>query len=203
MLAARRAGSQPERVGSARLARINRALQLSKRGEHFGIRKIRVASARIRQDEHPGTTEWFLLPAEPDRAALREDRAKQRDTDERDDAGRVAADLAPEDHEAIHVLGRTQRIDSWRRSRDQVRDAKSPLRQTLVVHVRDGFRHEPRVEQELPEPVRVTGEVMTRERGPDTRVDADEQNVHARLDAISKTWQLGGWRHAGWRGGIL
>jgi hypothetical protein len=46
--------------------------------------------------------------------------------------------------------------------------------------------HESRLVEELPEPVRITGEMMTDCLGAHTGIDADEQHLDARLDAIAQ-----------------
>jgi len=112
------------------------------------------------------------------------DGAKQRDAHERDNLGFVAANLPLERLPAIDVVSRPEVANSWARARDQVGDPEPELRQPDVIEMSDRFAYEAGVGQQLPEPVRVPGEMMSRFRRPDTRVDADEKHAHARRDAV-------------------
>jgi hypothetical protein len=59
------------------------------------------------------------------------------------------------------------------------------LRQAVVVFEREPLGHEPRLEQQGPEPVGEAGEVMSRHRRANAGIDADEERADARLDAIA------------------
>ena len=113
-------------------------------------------------------------------------RPVQRHADEGDDLRFPASNLASQRALAVDVLVRHQRVDARRRPRYQVRDAESPFRQTPVVFGTNRFRHQARIEEQLPEPVRVAREVMTDRRRSDARIDSDEQHTHGRANAIAK-----------------
>src|SRR5262249_9082502 len=107
-----------------------------------------------------------------------------RDADERDDVGAKALDLLLQDLPALQVFRRLQIVDSRARARDQVRDAEPPFRQADVVFVRDRFGDEARLVEQPPEAIRRTRKVMSGLGRTHARIDADEQDADARLDAI-------------------
>ena len=87
---------------------------------------------------------------------------------------------------------RRQRADARCFARDEVRDAEPPFRQPVICAPVDRFRHQFRVEQELPEAVGVAGEMMPGLRGTDAGIDADKQHTHPRRDAIAKSLSRAG-----------
>ena len=142
----------------------------------FGSTKTRAPSIRS------------VLQAERDRLSRppAEDRPEQRHADEGDHFGFHAADLSAQGFRAGHVLLRAQRIDSRRRSRDQVGDADAPLRQPVVVGKPDRLRHQARFVEQLPEAVRRSGEMVADLRRADAGVDPDEQHANRQSYAIAK-----------------
>jgi hypothetical protein len=112
------------------------------------------------------------------------DCAKQRHADERDDLRPVSADLLFQNGPTLGVFHWREIVDPGTRTRDQVRDAESELRQPRIVPTSDGLRHQPRFPQKLPEPVGEPGEVMAGLSRPHTGVDPDEQHAYAGLDPV-------------------
>src|SRR4030095_12550177 len=109
---------------------------------------------------------------------LRKHRPENRDADERNDARTELADLDVKPGPAAHVFIRQERIDAGRRTRNDVGDSKTPLRQAIVIHEGDALGNETGVVEQLPEPVRKAREVMSRQRSPDSRIDADTQHLN-------------------------
>ena len=70
--------------------------------------------------------------------------------------------------------------------RDEIGDAEAPFRQPVIGAPVDGFGHELGFKEELPEPVGVAGEMMSRFGGADARVDADKQHADAWRDTVAK-----------------
>src|SRR5439155_13759106 len=93
-------------------------------------------------------------------------------------------DLAFEDAPSFQILGRLEVVDAGTRTRDQVRDAESPLGQPPVIAIADRLRHEAGLVQQFPETVGVARKVMARLGGADPRIDADEQHTHAGPDPV-------------------
>ena len=83
---------------------------------------------------------------------------------------------------------RQQRDDARCGARDDVGDAKAPLRKPVIVCERDALGHEARFVKQLPEPVGEAGEMMPGQRRSHARVDADEQHVDAGPDPIAQWW---------------
>jgi hypothetical protein len=79
---------------------------------------------------------------------------------------------------------RAQRIDARRRAPHQIRDPKPPFGQTHIVGRADWLRNEPRLEQQLPEAIRIAGEMMTEPSGTHAGIDADKQHAQTGLGAI-------------------
>jgi hypothetical protein len=156
---------------------------------------MRVASARIGQDEQPRAVHGGFL--EPGRDGRRlgvtqhpPQRAIHRHTDERHHLRTVLFDLPLEDLPAFEVLGRAEIVDAGAGARDQVRHTEPPLGQTHVPFVRDGLGNDAGFVQQAPEPVGRPGEVMPRLRRAHAGVDADEQDAQARRDPIRQA-QIG------------
>src|SRR5204863_1995323 len=86
----------------------------------------------------------------------------------------------------------TERVDAGRGARNEVRDAVAPLWQTDVVLGTNRLGHQPRLIEQLPEPVRIAGKVMADGRRSHPRIDADEQDANRRTDTILKhaIWNL-------------
>src|ERR1700704_896520 len=90
---------------------VGESFQVLERGEHFGVREIRVAAARIRQHEDARALEGLFLQPAGDRPLLLEDDAIERYTDKRHGLGFPAAHLAAEFRQAGLIFVRFQRID--------------------------------------------------------------------------------------------
>ena len=86
---------------------------------------------------------------------------------------------------------RRQLVDPARRPRHEIGDAEAPFGQAIVILIGDRAGHEPRFREQLPEAIRVAGEVMSGERRADARIDADEQHAHAGPDAVLQQRQIG------------
>jgi hypothetical protein len=71
------------------------------------------------------------------------------------------------------------------------------LRQSAIVLIADPFRHETRLEEQLPEPVGEAGKVMAGRRGADTGIDPDKQHAYIRLDAVTEGWEHGTYDESG------
>ena len=156
--------------------------------KHFGIRKIGVAAAGVRQHEDPGTFEPFLLQAERDRLAgpPAEDGSEQRHADQGDHFRFHPADFSAEDFRAGHVLIRPERVDPRSRPGNEVGDPESPLVETVVVLGADRFRHQPGFVEQLPEAVGRAGEMMAALRRADAGVDPDQQHTDRAADTIAE-----------------
>ena len=160
--------------------------ELTKSRQHVFIREIGVSPAWIGQHEDTSAFERLVLTAKLHQMAERpvEDRAKQRHANERDDVRLPPADFPPQHSFAGHVLGRFERVDPWRRAWNQVGDAQAPLDQPSIVEGPDGLVDQLRVEEKLPETIRIAGEMMADSGGSDAGVDADQQHADRRPDAI-------------------
>jgi hypothetical protein len=167
---------------------MNVAPEAAERAEHFTIREVRVPPAGIGQHEDRRALERLRLQAKRNRLAgpPRKDGAKQRHADEGNDLRLHAADLSSKRARTGDVLIRTQRIDAGRRPRDEVGDPEAPLRQPAIVGVADRLVDEPRFMEELPEAIRVAGEMMAGHRRADAGVDADEEDADRRPDAVAE-----------------
>src|SRR5439155_16277747 len=128
--------------------------------------------------------ERFGLQAAGDRRLRAKDRPVDRHADERDDFRLPAPHFSPERAKAERVLVRPQRVDSRRRARHDVGDPESPLGQPIVVFSPDRLRHEPRFVQELPETIRIAGEMMADFGGSHAGIDAHEQDADAGTNAV-------------------
>jgi hypothetical protein len=91
----------------------------------------------------------------------------------------VASDFPRQPGPAGREFLRLERVDSRRGPRADVGDAVPERGQAIVVFVGHGFGNQAGLEQQFPEAVRIAGEVMSRLRGPDPGVDADEQDADA------------------------
>ena len=114
----------------------------------------------------------------------RQKRAIERNADERHHLRTVAPDLPVQHTPRLDVFRRAQVIDSWTRSRDQIGDAEIPFWQPIVILVRDRYRHQTRIGQEFPEPIRIPGEMVPGFRRTHARVDPDKQHTKTRPNAI-------------------
>jgi hypothetical protein len=106
---------------------------------------MRVAPARVRQHEEARAVHGCLLEARLDQWCLRmtEDlpqRSVHRHTHEGHNLRAESIDFLLEDLPTIQVLLRLQHVDAGTRPRDQVRHADAPLRQPIVVQVRQRLR---------------------------------------------------------------
>jgi hypothetical protein len=150
---------------------------------------VRVPSARIRQHEHTRALQRLALRTGLDAVPLtpREHRSEQRDADEGDHLWPPAPDLAAQGSGARGVFFRPQRVDAGCGARDEIRDAEAPFRESPVVEIADGLRHESRFVKKLPEPVRVPGEMVPERRRTNPGVDPDEEDANGRPNAIAQT----------------
>jgi hypothetical protein len=170
----------------------DRSSERSKRFEHLGVGEVRVSAARVRQDEHPCAVDGRLLEARLDVRCVgvpedSPERAIHRHADERDDRGTVPRDFLLEDPPALDVLGGLEHVDAWARPRNKIRHPDAPLRQPDIVHMRHGLGNDAGLEQQSPEAIRRSGEMMSGQRGHDAGVDADEQHADTWLDAIRQS----------------
>src|SRR5262249_4870854 len=94
--------------------------------------------------------------------------------------------LPLEDLPSLDVLGRPQIVDAGTGTRNQVGDPEAPLGQPIVAPVIDWFRHEARIPEQLPEAIRVAGEVMAGLGGAHAGIDPDEKHAAARREPIAK-----------------
>ena len=163
-------------------------MQGFERGEHFPIREIGVSAARIGQHEDPGTFEPFRLHAEGNRFAAPplEHHPEQRHPDERDDVGFDAPDLPAERSGAGDVLLRTQGIDAGGRPGNQICNPEAPLGQPAIVFLANRLRHQPGLVEQFPEPIGISGEVMTGGRRPDAGIDANKEDADGSTDAVAQ-----------------
>src|SRR5688572_29928064 len=160
------------------------------RAAHLVVRVIRVPPTRIREYEHRSVTETLLLQPERDcTPAVRKPRAENGDTDERDDLRAIARDLSPRPCTPADVFLTRQHIHSRRGSGDQVGDPIPPIRQPLIVDVRDPLSYEATVVEQFPEPVREPRKVMAGQRRADARVDADEQHADTWTNPVAQQRQ--------------
>ena len=122
-----------------------------------------IPAAGIRQDKHRAVGQGLVLQSEADSSGLVvwKQRAIDRDTKEGHEVRLVASDLSFQGHHALSILNRVEDIDPSAAAADDIGEAESPIRQAPIVLVRQWLRYEFRIEQEFPETVGVTGEVMS------------------------------------------
>jgi hypothetical protein len=84
------------------------------------------------------------------------------------------------------VLFWSQLAYASRRSSNEVGDAVTPFRQSIVVQVRQRLRNEAGAEKQLPEPIREAREMVTRERRSHARIDSDEEDTNSRTDPVAE-----------------
>ncbi|HEX3703193.1 MAG TPA: hypothetical protein VHU82_07680 [Vicinamibacterales bacterium] len=164
------------------------AAQQSERREHLRVAEVRIAPARIGQDEYVGAFELLALRPEHDglRRGTAEHRPVKRDAYKRHNERTPAADLPPQAALAGRVFGGAQRIDAGCGTRDEIRDADAELGQPVILRMANRLRHETRFVQQLPESVRRPREVVPDLGGPHPRIDADEQQTYGHADAIGQ-----------------
>ena len=114
-----------------------------------------------------------------------ENRAVERHAHECDDGRLPAADFAPQRAQPGDVFVGAQRVDPGRHAGDEIRDAEPPFRQPVITFRADPFGHEPGLVQQLPESIRIAGEMMSDRRGSHAGIDADEQHPYARPNTIT------------------
>jgi hypothetical protein len=108
----------------------------------------------------------------------------QRDANQRDHTWTVTADLLVERVPSVDILGWRKIVNPGGRPADEIGNPKAPLEKPMVVGVGDRFRHQSRVCQQPPEAIRVTGKVMTRQRGSHPRIDAHKEHPKSGPDPI-------------------
>ena len=162
--------------------------QPPERGQHLFVGEIRVSPARIRQHEHPRAFEAFGLQTQGDRlsGAAPEDGAEQRHADKHHEGRPQAPDLSFERTGAGDVFLGSQRIDARCRTRNQIGEAQTPFGQPAIVLAANRLGHQPRLVQQFPEAVRITGEMMARGRRADAGIDADKQDADGSADAVAQ-----------------
>jgi hypothetical protein len=153
---------------------------------------VRVAAARVGQHEQARAVHRCFLESRLDERSLgvaehAPQRAVHRHANERDDPRTESIDLLLENLPALEVLGGLQHVDARAGARDQVGHADAPCRQPHVIQVRHRFGHDPRFVEQTPEAIRRSREVMPGSRRHHTRIYADQEHAHARLDAIRQS----------------
>src|SRR5439155_9667540 len=121
--------------------------QPPERGQHLGVAEVRVAAARVGQHEHARALDGLGLDPDAQLFTIRGVRPQtegsiERHPYKRDDPRLELLDLAFEDAPSFQILGRLEVVDAGTRTRDQVRDAESPLGQPPVIAIADRLRHE-------------------------------------------------------------
>ena len=200
------------RTLSVLLLLCNKVAERAKRREHLRVPEVRVPSAGVWQHEHARAVDEIGLLAERGGACAqptgpliafhdRKQRPIQRHADERHDGRAIASNLSVECCPAVQIFARLEIVDSGTRTRDEVGHAQAPLWKSIVVEVTHRFRRETGFGEQLPESIRVSGEMMPGDCRPDARIDANKQDADAWLDAISQPQmgpRLGRWaRYAG------
>src|SRR5262245_39743466 len=117
----------------------------------------------------------------------RHNSAKQCDTDERHSLGMKASDLSFQHFPRIDVFGWTEIINARAGTGNEIGDAKPPFREAIVILIGQRSRHEARIGQEFPEPVRIAGEMMSGYRRSHARIDPDKQHSQVSTNAVTQT----------------
>lgn len=192
---ARLAGPAGRRAASVRaLGTVDQAPQAPEAGEHVSVRVGRVTSARVRQDDELGagkrTSEDFVAAPPVPRLRFRPNpsgraqHGEQAHAEHRDDRRPKPPNDPSQAPSAHGIVALGQLVNPAARSRHEVGQPVSPFRQAGIVETGEADGHEARLVQQLPEPVRVPGEVVADGGRAQAGIDPDEQHPHAEADVI-------------------
>ena len=122
-----------------------------------------IPAAGIRKDKNRAVRQGLVLQSDADSSGpvVWKQRAIDRYTKQGDPLRAIALYCGNKPLPSGGIFTRLERIDPRAGSLDDVRQAEAPLRQAPIVLVRQWLRYELRFEQEFPETVRETGEVMS------------------------------------------
>src|ERR1043166_518361 len=141
-VSARSGTAQPCKRTTSRLS--TDTPERAERRTHLRMCEVGVASARVRQHEHARAFKELALQPKlhANVVADLEETSEDGHADERDDRRFVPLHLLPENLRAGDVFVRPEAVDARCRPCDEVRDAKTPLRQTVVVFGADWLGHD-------------------------------------------------------------
>ena len=98
--------------------------------------------------------------------------------------------MRPNSYEGMEVKGVLKRMKdktfAANVSRDDIRDAETPFRQPVVVHIGDRLRDESRFGQQFPESIGKSRKVMSGNCRAYSRINTNKQNAKFRPDAVAQ-----------------
>src|SRR5256885_14789963 len=169
--------------GSAECAGSERSTQIAEGAGQRGHLVARGPSARVGQHPDPRARDGLVLRAGAS-AGTAEGDAIRANTDERDDARAVAADLPSDAAGAIAEFPRIQLVGARRRTVDQVRDAELPSEELAAFLRSEHAFGETSLMKGSPEPISRAGEMEPDRARPEARVDPDEEDPQIRCDDV-------------------
>jgi len=167
--------------------------------EHFGVRKMRIASAWIGYHEPARSMDVLGKLATFDTVGcfLVEEAPAHGNPDENDATRLVFANLGREQLSPNDIIVRAEIIHSARRTSDQVRESQPIVKQFHFFLGPQAFWHEPAFVHQAPEAISWISKIVPLLRRHEAGVNPDEQRFESRRENVRRRLFRGG-SHASW-----